>query len=335
MSATDLLDETHAEKAESKTDTFEVRPTPRWVAWSRRIVRALPRGRYPLMNRLCRRPSRPFVATLDAARPRLSFVCDLRDAIAREACFMGHYEPQETAVVQSLLKPGGCFVDVGANWGYFSLLGAGLVGPAGRVIALEPHPALFATLTENVRRNRLVQVTTLRVAVADRDGEMNLAGFANDDENSGLSRLTDEPDSSVPNFTVPTRLLEEVLDEHGVGPVDLLKMDIEGGEGLVLPTLGNGLSSGRYRHILLELHPAALRRQGRNAANLIEGLLGYGYRARRIDHSREAFRRAAYRLPTSPESFLLPLDSSALLTDWPHLLFCAPGAQLPSGVGCS
>ena len=309
----------------------ETRAAPLWVTLSRRAVRALPRGRYPLMSWLCRRPPRPFVATLDAARPRLSFVCDLRDAIAREACFMGHYEPQETAVVQSLLKPGACFVDVGANWGYFSLLGAGLVGPAGRVVAFEPHPALFAALTENVRRNGLAQVTALRVAAADRDGEMNLAGFTNGGGNSGLSRLTDEPDSSAPNFNVPTRLLEDVLDEQGVGPVDLLKMDIEGGEGLVLPTLARGLSTGRYRHVLLELHPAALGRQ--DAADLVEMILGYGYSARRIDHSREAFRRAAYRLPTSPESFLLPLDSSAALADWPHLLFCAPGASLPSGVG--
>jgi FkbM family methyltransferase len=315
--------------------TAETRATPWWVTLSRHAVRALPRGRYPLMSWLCHRPSRPFVTTLDAASPRLSFVCDLRDAIAREACFMGHYEPQETAVVQSLLKPGGCFVDVGANWGYFSLLGAGLVGPAGRVVAFEPHPALFDALTENVRRNHLSQVTALRVAAADRDGEMNLAGFANDGGNSGLSRLTHEPDSSAPNFNVPARLLEGVLDEHGVGPVDLLKMDIEGGEGLVLPTLGRGLSTGRYRHILLELHPAALGQQGRAAASLVEGILGYGYRAWRIDHSREAFRRAAYSLPTSPESFLLPLDSSALLADWPHLLFCAPGVPLPSGGGCS
>lgn len=315
--------------------TSHVREIPWWVALSRRAVRMLPRGRYPLMSWLCRYPPVPFVASLDVSRPRMSFVCDLRDAIAREACFMGHYEPQETVVVRSLLEPGGCFVDVGANWGYFSLLGAGLVGPSGRVVALEPHPELFAALAENVRRNALSQVTALRVAAADRNGEMNLAGFAGIDENSGLSRLTDEPDSSVPNFNVPARLLEEILDERGVGAVDLIKMDIEGGEGRVLPTLAGGLSKGRYRHVLLELHPEALKRQGQSAAALVYELLGHGYHAWRIDHSREAFRRAAYRLPASPESFLRPLESTASLADWPHLLFSAPGAQLPSWAECS
>lgn len=311
----------------------EAAATPLWVTLSRSLVRALPRGRYPVMSWLCRRPSRPFVASLDVASPRLNFVCDLRDAIAREACFMGHYEPQETVVVRSLLKAGGCFVDVGANWGYFSLLASGLVGTAGRVIALEPHPELFAALKGNVQRNGLAQVTALRVAAADGDGERNLAGFAGGGENSGLSRLTEAPDPSVPNFHVRSRLLEDVLDEHAVGQVELLKMDIEGGEGLVLPTLAAGLSSGRYRHILLELHPAALARQGLSAALLVERLLGYGYRAWRIDHSRDAFRRAAYRLPASPESFLVPLDSVDSFAEWPHLLFGAPGVQASWGEG--
>jgi FkbM family methyltransferase len=307
--------------------TAEPRTIPLWVTLSRRAVRTLPRGRYPLMSWLCRRPVRPFISPLDVAGRRLSFVCDLGDAIAREACFMGHYEAQETALVRSLLGPGGCFVDVGANWGYFSLLAAELVGPAGRVVAFEPHPALFSALAGNVRRNGLAQVTPLRVAVADRDGEMNLAGFASSGENSGLSRLTEEPDPSVPNFQVPTRLLEDVLDEQGVGLIDLLKMDIEGGEALVLPTLTRGLSSGRYRHLLVELHPAALARRRGGATALIEGLLAHGYRAWRVDHSRAASRRAAYRLPSSPESLLLPLDSPESLAEWPHLLFSAPGAR--------
>lgn len=327
MSDANLFDEAAVAAEEGGPDAFEVGAAPLWVELSRRLVRALPRGRYPLMSWLCRNPPRPFIASLDVARPRMSFVCDVRDAIAREACFMGYYEPQETVVVRSLLEPGRCFVDVGANWGYFSLLGAGLVGPAGRVIALEPHPALFAALAENLRRNGLSHVTALRVAASDRDGEMNLAGFAGDGENSGLSRLTDEPDPSVPNFKVPARTLEELLDEQGVGTVDLLKMDIEGGEGAVLPSLARGLSAGRYRHILLELHPAALERQGRSAAALIDGLLAHGYRAWSVDHSREAFRRAAYRLPETPGSFLRPLDSRASLADWPHLLFRAPGAR--------
>lgn len=301
---------------------------PAWVRWSRRGLRLLPRGRYPLMNWLCnRRTHAPFEAPLDVTRARLRFTCDLADAISREACFMGYYEPQETVLVKSLLRPGMCFVDVGANWGYYTLLAADLVGPRGRVVAFEPHPALHRLLENNVRRNNLAPVVALQIAAADRRGEMNLAGFDSGAANSGISRLTERPDASVPNYSVATEQLETVLDAQMVGDVDLLKMDIEGAEALVLPTMREGLARARYKHILLELHPSALVERGASASELVEWVLSFGYRAWRLDHSQAAFRRAAYNLPRSPGEFLKPLDASAALDSWPHVLFIAPGVS--------
>ena len=55
-----------------------------------------------------------------------------------------------------LLGPGMVVVDVGANWGYFTLVCAHLVGRTGRVIALEPHPRLASMLAENVAENAAV-----------------------------------------------------------------------------------------------------------------------------------------------------------------------------------
>ena len=72
-----------------------------------------------------------------------TFECDLRDAISREVCFTGRYEPLETLLVQSTLRPGMTFVDVGANWGYFTLVASHLVGSSGLVVSLEPDPRLF------------------------------------------------------------------------------------------------------------------------------------------------------------------------------------------------
>ncbi|MCA1594270.1 MAG: FkbM family methyltransferase [Acidobacteria bacterium] len=305
-----------------------MRSMPAWVSWSRKGIRLLPRGRYPLMNWLCRRRVEPFNAPLGVTRGRLRFACDLRDGIAREACFMGYYEPQETALVRALLRPCETFVDVGANWGYYTMLAADLVGVRGRVVAFEPHPALFSLLEKNIAANGLSWVTPLRVAIADREGEMNLAGFDEHGENSGVSRLTSEPVASLPNYRVATRRLEPLLDEQGIGAVDLLKMDIEGGEGLVLPTLGEGFARGRFRHVLLELHPSALGEQGIEPRELIKKILSYGYRAWRLDHSAAAFRRAAYKLPNSPREFLAPLDPQSPLDDWPHVLFAAPGVAL-------
>ena len=63
----------------------------------------------------------------------------------------GRYEEDTVALMTRLLKPGDCFVAVGANIGYLTLVGARLVGPAGSVIAFEPLSRARSSLERNVR----------------------------------------------------------------------------------------------------------------------------------------------------------------------------------------
>jgi tRNA G37 N-methylase Trm5 len=122
------------------------------------------------MNWIGRRGADPFWARLPAELGSLFFRCDLRDGIMREVCLTGRYEPQETALLQRILRPGMTFVDVGANWGYFTLCGAHLVGRTGRVVSIEVDPRACRTLKANVKRNMLESVTVLEVAAATRRG---------------------------------------------------------------------------------------------------------------------------------------------------------------------
>jgi len=71
------------------------------------------------------------------------------DAIAREACLTGMYEPPLSRLVARCLRRDAVVVDAGANWGYFTLLCAGLAGD-GRILALEPDPRQYARLDGNV-----------------------------------------------------------------------------------------------------------------------------------------------------------------------------------------
>jgi FkbM family methyltransferase len=279
------------------------------------------------MKWLSRSRVAPFDTSLGVTGGRIRFTCDLRDCIAREACFMGFYEPQETTLVRHLLRPGMSFVDIGANWGYFTLLAADMVGASGRVLSFEPHPALFDLLERNISKNRLTQVEALRIALADCKGSTNLAGFGDAEENSGTSRITSSPVQGVPNFSVHTALLEPLLNARGLSEIDLLKIDIEGAEALVLPTMSEGFRRARYRHVLLELHPEALKGQGISPEALVECATREGYTAWRLDHSAKASRRAAYKLPRTPEGFLSPLDGAAPLDSWPHVLLVAPHVE--------
>ena len=52
--------------------------------------------------------------------------------------FLGTYEPEQTQAFQEIVRPGSVVYDVGAHYGYYTLLASVLAGPAGRVLAFEP-----------------------------------------------------------------------------------------------------------------------------------------------------------------------------------------------------
>jgi FkbM family methyltransferase len=300
---------------------------PLWVKLAARVIPRVPAGRHRTMTRLSRLPRQPFWMRM---RPELGgqcFLCDLRDANMREACFNTAYEAQETALMLTILRPGMRFVDAGANFGYFTLIGAWLVGGAGKVVSVEADPRMYAILAGNVRRNGLSQVTTLPLALSDAEGKLTLAGFDESGANFGLSRMGGPANGNA--FEVPARPLEMILGDLGVGDVDLVKLDVEGAEDLVLQGMAGGLASGRYRRILLEAHPSYLAERGKTVADIVRMLAGAGYRAMRIDHSREANRAAVYEWPLPLSRILTPWDESRPLDEWAHMLWLAPGVEAP------
>ena len=290
-----------------------------------RLVRLLPAGRYRAMDRLFRRGA-PFAARLPASAGGYRFGCDLRDSISREVFVTGRYAPQETALVRALLSPGGTMVDVGANWGYFTLLGAHLVGRGGRVIAFEPDPRLFAALRANVEGNGLGWVTPLPLAAAEAPGTLTLAGHDPEGGNWGLSSLVAAGQGGA-SFQVEAATVDAALDARGIGRVELLKMDIEGAEDRALRGMAAGLAAGRYRRVLVELHPQ-LHPAGRALLDEVAETFGRaGYRGWAVDSSPQATRRAAYAKEVDAASLLRPLAQSAA-DPWPHQLWAAPGEEV-------
>ena len=292
----------------------------RALAWA---VRHLPAGRWQVLNR-APRGGGPFDARLPDDAGGYRYRCDPRDMIAREVFFTGGYGPQETAILRAVLHPGAAFVDVGANWGYFTLLAAHLVGREGCVVAVEPDPRLFATLAANVAANGLARVHAVQAAAAERDGALTLAGHAEDAGNWGVSSLVAAREG--PRFAVRGRPLDEVLDELGVDRVELVKMDIEGAEDAALRGMAAGLARGRYRRVLLELHPS-LHPHGAALLNDVAGLFrAAGYRGWSVDSSPEATRRTAYARRPDARALLGPLERGAD-DAWPHQLWAAPGEE--------
>jgi FkbM family methyltransferase len=299
---------------------------PLWIRATRPLVRTMP-GRYRAIDWICRGRSDRFITDFHPGGSRaLRFVCDLRDGIAREVCFVGRYGPQETRLLRALLRPDMTVIDVGANWGYFTLLAASLVGPRGRVVALEPEPRLFQLLDENVRLNDLSHVTAFRAAATDRSNvTLPLRIFDETSGNWGVSSIS----SGVGETRdVDGRSLDELTMELGLEAIDLVKIDVEGHELAVLAGMAAGLAANRYRRLIIEWHPTIIPAPHAAMQDAFAGLMTAGYRGWWIDHTLESTRAAAYGGPVN----LYPVTTAASDDPWPHTLWLADGEPDPGEV---
>ena len=296
----------------------EMQEAPAWLRAIGVLLRGLPRGRYPLMNRMARFGSgQPFAAEFPFEGRRIRFWCDLRNSLAREVFFLGSYEPQETLLLPALLRRGDTCVDVGAHWGYFSLLAAARVGATGRVLAIEADPRVFATLQRTLALNPTLNVEPIQVAAAAEPGTLVLNGFDERGDNWGISSVATPQGGAT--FEVPSEPLDALLEQRGVTDVGLLKMDIEGAEVLALRGADRFLRERRIRTLLLELHPPQIAALNASVAEIVGALRARGYHLWAVDHSLETSRAAAYGRLRDPSALLKPLKDDAL-DSWPHVL---------------
>jgi FkbM family methyltransferase len=166
------------------------------------------------------------------------------------------YEPMTVRHLASLLRTGDVFVDAGANSGYFTLLAAGIVGSAGRVVAFEPNPAVRERLAQNVHRNGFDdRVEIAACALSDRNAERVPLFVPLYD---GLATLV--PDrthaasavAGAPAIDVAIRTFDDWLAASSIKTVTLMKIDVEGAEMEVLAGMRSSLASRRVRHVILE-----------------------------------------------------------------------------------
>src|SRR6266542_2369528 len=136
--------------------------------------------------------------------------------------YLRQFELEVAAALRQETKPGMTVLDVGANVGAHTILLASLVGPTGRVIAFEPTDFGWRKLQRNVSLNRMPWITTVKAALADRE----LAGQRVDFRASWRTDGGRRDDESVVDFV----RLDEWCRHHGVGRIDLIKLDVDGNE---------------------------------------------------------------------------------------------------------
>jgi FkbM family methyltransferase len=182
--------------------------------------------------------------------------------------------------MHSFLRQDDTVLDVGANIGTLSLTASRIVGPAGRVFAIEPHPRTFASLTHNIAINARTTISAINVAIGSRSGTLRLSDLVGDDsQNAVLS--SDE--SQGQGIEVQVRRLDEL--PIGTNPIALLKLDVEGYEMYVLEGAANTLR--RTRCIYLEACEGLFSRFGYTCSQLWHLLHDNGFRVFRFEGGRQ------------------------------------------------
>lgn len=171
---------------------------------------------------------------------------------------MGMYEEETCQWLQSNLGDGCVFFDIGANAGYFTLLGSQLVGASGTVVAFEPVPVNVQVVSRQAELNECANVRIEPCALTNSNGPVSFAIEARN-ANSHLSELRISHAASAPSatVTVPGITLDDWVSQNGILP-DVLKIDVEGAEQLVLEGAARTLSEARPR-LILSTHSGALK----------------------------------------------------------------------------
>jgi FkbM family methyltransferase len=157
----------------------------------------------------------------------------------------GYWEWWLSAFIAKYVGPEQVAFDIGANIGYYSLLLADLVGPNGRVVAVEPNPAVFDLLSRSMSLNGFGSRSRLINAALSTSSDSAVRFFVprGEPKNGRIIVPAEEPGllGAGDFMDVPTTR----LDASAFDRVDFIKIDVEGAEHDVLESLGGIIEKHR------------------------------------------------------------------------------------------
>jgi len=192
------------------------------------------------------------------------------------------YEPTETDLIKSILKPGMTFVDIGANIGYYSILASKCVGENGKVFCFEPAPSNFSFLQKNIEANSAKNIVAIQKAVSDQKGTLHL--FM-DEHLSGGHQIFNSGIKSK-SVEVETISVDEFFQNEN-SKIDLLKIDIEGAEMFALQGMKQTLAANPQMNFITEFYPKMIERGGFSPQQYLNELRALGFSLSIIDEEKK------------------------------------------------
>ncbi len=247
---------------------------------ARQMMRlATVRGRFRVGNWLAHRvlPKRKVLLPNIVGKP---MVFDLNN-IHEVSMFYDLFAEELTEIFRKTLRKNDVFFDCGANVGYFTLLGAGLVGPQGRAFSIDANPYCINRIKESCSFGDNPHVELLHGAVSGEPGEMTF-NIANDPMYSSVSDLNQTSfATTTQSITVPVQVFDDLIQKYelsATGAIRLVKIDIEGAEVDMLKGAHSMLSNQVADFLYFELHQQQLKAKGQSTEEVDEIVTSYPYK---------------------------------------------------------
>lgn len=235
---------------------------------------------------------------------RYKIYTDTRDVtIVAHLLLEGYWESWLSQFMARYVKPGWTVADLGANYGYYTLLLADLVGPAGKVIAIEPNPDAATLCRRSVFLNGFGAWTDIHEVAASNTDE-GMATLVVPRSMTGGAALTEVACFNYPdaiNVEVPLTTLDTLLanEQH----IDFMKIDVEASEERIIAGMEAIFARSRPA-MVLEFNPARYR----DAAGFLRHLTNLYGELREIDFSGHPSPVDAQRVLDTPTEWLLFLE---------------------------
>jgi FkbM family methyltransferase len=205
----------------------------------------------------------------------------------------GEYDPKTAHFLKKILRPCDIFIDIGANEGYFTLLGAKLVGESGLVHSIEPQTRLHPVLKRNIAINSLENSINLhQLGLSDKIGTLKL--YLRPSINTGSSSLNRHWKLGWSFEEINVITLDHFFESQKIDRVRLVKIDCEGAEPEIIKGSFDTLKNKRVDFFIIEHHPQIRSLQSINETE--NSLIKAGYQ--KIIFSD----LSAYRAPGIEES---------------------------------
>jgi len=207
--------------------------------------------------------------------------CDLTKFLQRHLYFFASYEEQQCAFWMEMASSATTIFDLGANIGLYSLLAA-RVAPTATIHAFEPTPELYESLVHHMRLNHFGNAVCNTQAIGSASGKGFLQRCGGSDGNNEAMNFvtTEQNRHDDPHIEIVS--IDDYCCHNGIDHIDLMKIDIEGGEHDALQGARQSLSRKGISCIFIELSDICANRSGHSTVEIKRILLAAGYHLYRL-----------------------------------------------------